>query len=59
MIEKYDNVPVLLIGLGGIGSQIVDSIYVILEMCCSVWLIAAYISMLMIYMALIILINNW
>ena len=27
MKEKYKNVPVLLIGLGGIGSEIVDSIY--------------------------------
>lgn len=27
MKEKYKNVPVLLIGLGGIGSQIVDNVY--------------------------------
>ena len=27
MNKDYENVPVLLIGLGGIGSQIVDSVY--------------------------------
>ena len=27
MKENYKNVPVLLIGLGGIGSQIVDNVY--------------------------------